>query len=251
MIISGNDTIGIADLKTHLMRSFQMKDLGALTYFLGLEISRGKEGIRVNQTKYADDLIGTTRLQDAKTFDTPLELNVKISKDDGCLLEDPTLFRRLVWSLLYLTMTRPDISHAVHTVSQFVNNPHKPHLAAVYRFLRYLKGTQNRGLFYPSKTSLRLQAYAMQIGLVVSILVAPPQAGVCFLDTPSSHGNAKSKLHYPNLQRRLNIVLCLQQAVKLFGSVAYSVSLEFLSPPQLLSMLTTQVPSGLLKYSLP
>ena len=133
-----------------------MKDLGALTYFLGLGISRGKEGIRVNQTKYADDLIGTTRLQDAKTFDTPLELNVKISKDDGCPLEDPTVFRRLVGSLLYLTMTRPDISHAIHTMSQFVSNPYKPHLAAVYRILRYLEGTRNRGLFYPSKASLKL-----------------------------------------------------------------------------------------------
>ena len=58
-------------------------------------------------------LIGTSRLKDAKTFDTPLELNVKISKDDGCPLEDPTVFRRLVGSLLYLTMTLPDISHAV------------------------------------------------------------------------------------------------------------------------------------------
>ena len=84
---------------------------------------------------YKNDKLRTARLQDAKTFDTPLKLNVKIIKDDGCPLEDPTLFRCLVRSLLYLTMNRPDISHAVHTVSQFVSNPHKPHLAAVYRIL--------------------------------------------------------------------------------------------------------------------
>ena len=57
MIISGNNTVGIAYLKIHLMHAHQMKDLGSLTYFLGLEISRSKEGSRVNQTKYADDLI--------------------------------------------------------------------------------------------------------------------------------------------------------------------------------------------------
>ena len=65
------------------------------------------------QTKYANDLVKSARLGDAKTFATPIELNVKFSKDGGPPLQDPTLFRRLVGSLLYSTMTRPDISHAV------------------------------------------------------------------------------------------------------------------------------------------
>eukprot|EP00268_Persea_americana_P063207 TRINITY_DN8175_c0_g1_i5.p2 TRINITY_DN8175_c0_g1~~TRINITY_DN8175_c0_g1_i5.p2 ORF type:complete len:139 (-),score=7.17 TRINITY_DN8175_c0_g1_i5:1892-2308(-) len=138
------------------MRTFKMKDPGFLTYFLGLEVSWSKAGIRVNQIKYADDLIKFARLNDAKSFDTPLELNIKISKNDGCPLEGPTIFRRLVCSLLYVTMTRPDISHAMHTVSQFVSNPHRLHLLAVYRILRYLKGTRDHGLFYPLASSLQL-----------------------------------------------------------------------------------------------
>ena len=124
MIICGNDAKGISNLKSHLMSTF-MKDLGSLTYFLGLEVSRSKAGIWVNQTKYADDLIKSARLNDAKSFNTPFELNVKINKDDGSLLEDPTIFRWLVGSLLYLTMIRLDISHALHTVSKYVSNPHK------------------------------------------------------------------------------------------------------------------------------
>ena len=76
------------------------------------------------------------------------------------ILPNPTIFRRLVGSLLYLTMTRPDISHAVQAVSQFISHPHKPHLQAVYRILRYVKGTRDRGLFYPSTSSLQLTAYA-------------------------------------------------------------------------------------------
>eukprot|EP00268_Persea_americana_P044937 TRINITY_DN4553_c2_g1_i10.p1 TRINITY_DN4553_c2_g1~~TRINITY_DN4553_c2_g1_i10.p1 ORF type:complete len:308 (+),score=35.45 TRINITY_DN4553_c2_g1_i10:1732-2655(+) len=128
MIISGNDHDGIDELKTHLMSTFKMKDLGSLTYFLGLEVQQNKDGIQITQSKYVDDLIHSARLGDAKTFATPIELNVKLSKDDGHPLPDPTIFRRLVGSLLYLTMTRPDISHAVQAVSQFIGHPHKPHL---------------------------------------------------------------------------------------------------------------------------
>lgn len=78
MILSGNDAIGIKELKTHLMRTFKMKDLGPQTYFLGLEISRTKEGIGVNQRKYAEDLLASARLTNARHCGTPLELNVKL-----------------------------------------------------------------------------------------------------------------------------------------------------------------------------
>lgn len=74
-------------------------------------------------------------------FDTPLKLNVKINEDDSCPLENLTVFKRLVGSLLYLTMTRVDISHAVHIVSHFISNPHKLHLVEVHRILRYIKDT--------------------------------------------------------------------------------------------------------------
>ena len=137
-----------------------MKDLDPLTHFLRLEFVRNKSGIRVLQRKYATDLITSARLDDAHTFDTPLELNNKISSDDGTPLDDPSVFRQIVGSLLYLTMIQPDISHAVHTVSQFVSNPHKPHLAAALRILRYVKGTLHHGLFFPADTSLQLSTYA-------------------------------------------------------------------------------------------
>ena len=92
-----------------------------------------------------------------RTTDTPLELNLKLQKDDSSPLSDATLYRRLVGSLMYLTMTRPDIAYAVQVVSQFVSNPHKNHLSAVHRLLRYVKGTMSRGLFYSSTSSLSLQ----------------------------------------------------------------------------------------------
>lgn len=115
MIISGNDEIGITELKNHLLSTFKMKDLGHLTYFLGLEISRSDAGIRINQCKYAVYLLSFARLTDAKSFDTLLERNVRISQDAGPPFSDPSLFRRLVGNLHYLTLTRLEISHAIHT----------------------------------------------------------------------------------------------------------------------------------------
>ena len=72
MIISGNDTASITYLKHHLTCHFIMKDLGPLTYFLGLEFVCNKSGIRVLQHKYETDLITSARLDDAHTFDMPL-----------------------------------------------------------------------------------------------------------------------------------------------------------------------------------
>ena len=113
MIFSGNDVTGIIALKSYLMHYFKMKDLGHLTYFLGLEISCTQNGIRIKQKKYAEDLLFLAHLTDCKIFDTPLELNSKLRGEEGDHLPDPTIYRRLVGSLIYLTMTRPYISYAV------------------------------------------------------------------------------------------------------------------------------------------
>uniref|UniRef100_A0A2N9EMC6 Reverse transcriptase Ty1/copia-type domain-containing protein n=1 Tax=Fagus sylvatica TaxID=28930 RepID=A0A2N9EMC6_FAGSY len=131
MIITGDDVQGIQDLKRFLGQHFEMKDLGPLSYFLGLEIA-----------------------------DTPIEYNNRLNTHDGEPLPDATLYRQLVGSLVYLTVTRPDISYAVHIVSQFMAAPRSLHYAAVLRILRYLKGTLFHGLHFSSQSSLTLQAYS-------------------------------------------------------------------------------------------
>jgi hypothetical protein len=160
MIITGDDTKGIADLKLSLSQKFEMKDLGQLNYFFGLEVNYDPDGYYLSQTKYASDLISRSGISDNNIATSPMEENWEQDISDGEPLQDPTLYRQLVGSLIYLTVTRPDIAYAVHRVSQFMSSPRSVHFAAVLRILRYVKGTIFHGLFYSSSTPLHLSAYS-------------------------------------------------------------------------------------------
>ena len=90
-----------------------MKDLGDLSYFLGLEITHSTDGLYITQAKYASDLLSRARLIDNKTVDTPIELNAHLTpsgRGGGKPLSNPSLYRRLVGSLVYLIVTHLDIS---------------------------------------------------------------------------------------------------------------------------------------------
>uniref|UniRef100_A0A2N9IW51 Integrase catalytic domain-containing protein n=1 Tax=Fagus sylvatica TaxID=28930 RepID=A0A2N9IW51_FAGSY len=160
MIITGDDVQGIQDLKRFLGQHFEMKDLGHLSYFLGLEVSSSSNGYYLTQAKYTSDLISRAGITDSKIIDTPIEYNNRLNTHDREPLPDATLYRQLVGSLVYLTVTRLDISYAVHIVSQFMAAPRSLHYAAVLRILRYLKGTLFHGLHFSSQSSLTLQAYS-------------------------------------------------------------------------------------------
>jgi hypothetical protein len=81
-----------------------------ISHFLGLEVHSRDHGLFLNQHKYIQDLIELAGLKDATVVDTPMEVNVKYRRDEGELLLDPFLYWQLVGSLIYLTITRPDIS---------------------------------------------------------------------------------------------------------------------------------------------
>jgi hypothetical protein len=160
MIITGDDVQGIQDLKHFLGQHFEMKDLDPLSYFLGFEVSSSSDGYYLTQAKYTSDLISRAGIMDSKIVDTPIEYNNRLNTHDGEPLPDATLYRQLVRSLFYLTVTRPDISYAVHIVSQFMAVSRSLHYAVVLRILRYLKGTLFHGLHFSSQSSLTLQAYS-------------------------------------------------------------------------------------------
>lgn len=105
-----------------------MKCLGSFTYFLGLKVHTKPSGIFLNQHKYTQDLITLAGLQDTSSVDTSLQVNVKYRHEDGDPPPDPTVFRRLVRSLNYLTITRLHISFAIQQISQFMQSPRHLHL---------------------------------------------------------------------------------------------------------------------------
>lgn len=160
MIITGDDQATIASLQHHLQQQFEMKDLGPLRYFLGLEIARSPRGILVSQQKYTSEILVEAALSDSRSVDTPFEQNLHLSASDGTLLPDASRYRRIVGMLVYLTITRPDIAYAVSIVSQYVEAPRSSHYVAVLRILRYLRGTAKRSLFLPSTSTLVLRAYS-------------------------------------------------------------------------------------------
>ena len=159
MIITGDDHQFIDFVKKRLHEQFLMTDLGSLRYFLGLEIISSPEGICLSQEKYIQDLLTRACLTDQRTADTPMELGLHLHPGEGEPLADPTRYRHLVGSLVYLGITRPDISYVVHILSQFVSAPTQLHYSHLLRVLRYLRGTVTRRLFFSSFSSLQLEAY--------------------------------------------------------------------------------------------
>lgn len=79
-----------------------MKDLGSLKYFLGLEVARSEKGISLCQRKYALEVVNDVRMLGCKPIKTPMEVNLKLSKDDGGFLHDAGMYRTLIGRLLFL-----------------------------------------------------------------------------------------------------------------------------------------------------
>ncbi|XP_038902303.1 secreted RxLR effector protein 161-like [Benincasa hispida] len=117
-----------------------MKDLGSLIYFFSLEVSLSSASYSLSQVKYASDLLVHSSITNSATVPTPLDPNVRLTIFDGNPLEDVSLYRQLVGSLIYLIVTHPDIAYTIHIVSQLMVALQTIHFTNVLRILRYVKG---------------------------------------------------------------------------------------------------------------
>ncbi|KAK1647264.1 hypothetical protein QYE76_065069 [Lolium multiflorum] len=114
-----------------------MNDLGSFRYILRIEASSISDGFYISQEKYIQDLLTRAILGDEHTIETPMEVNVHLRATDGDPLSDPTHYRHLVGSLVYLAVTRPNISYHVHILSQFMSAPTTVHYSHLLRVLRH------------------------------------------------------------------------------------------------------------------
>ncbi|CAJ2656182.1 unnamed protein product [Trifolium pratense] len=153
IVLTGDNIVEMARVKEKLALDFEIKDLGSMRYFLGMEVARSKDGIVVSQQKYILDLLKETGMSGCRPADTPMDPNAKLW-EEGSVPVDTGRYQRLVGKLIYLSHTRPDIAFSVSVVSQFMHSPFEEHLEAVYRILRYLKANPGKGLFF-KKTNER------------------------------------------------------------------------------------------------
>lgn len=153
-----------------LHATFHIKDLGAPKYFIGIEIeiARSNEGISLSQRKFILEIISEASLSGCKPAVIPIKQNTKlttadydkgISQDDDPVLNDSSSYQRLVGKLIYLTMTRPDISYAVQTLSQFMHQPKRSHLDVALKVMKYLKKCPGLRILLSKKCDMRMTAY--------------------------------------------------------------------------------------------
>ncbi|KAL0285391.1 UNVERIFIED_CONTAM: hypothetical protein Sangu_2781600, partial [Sesamum angustifolium] len=135
VLVAGPSQEEITNIKKYLDGLFTIKELGATKYFLGLEIARSDKGLTLTQTKYIKDIIVDTGLSNAKTTKTPLPPGIKFSTTAGNQLLNPESYRRLNGRLLYLSFSRPDISHATQQLSQYMQAPRQQHWNAALHLI--------------------------------------------------------------------------------------------------------------------
>lgn len=144
MIITGDDNDEISSIRDVLSVRFDMKSLGEVRCFLGLEVQKS-DGVFVSQKGYAASLLNRFRMGESKAIATTMQPCLNLRKEEGKFLNDATSFRQLVGSLLYLTITRPDIAYSVGVVAQLMDKPCERHFIAAKRILQYIKGTRDSG----------------------------------------------------------------------------------------------------------
>ncbi|KAK0605807.1 hypothetical protein LWI29_030936 [Acer saccharum] len=160
IIVTGSSDLKVRQFIATLAQRFSLKDLGPISYFLGVEATATSRGLFLSQQKYIRDLLTKTNMLDSNPVSTPLSATESLKLADGSSLTDATQYRQVVGSLQYLSLTRPDVSFAVNKLSQFMHRPTTTHWNAVKRVLRYLKGSQYHGLLIHRKSPSHLHAFA-------------------------------------------------------------------------------------------
>ncbi|GJV40667.1 retrovirus-related pol polyprotein from transposon TNT 1-94 [Tanacetum coccineum] len=137
-----------------------MSMMGKISFFLGLQIFQNPRGIFINQSKYALESLKKYDFDSCDPVDTPMVEKSKLDKDKEGKAVDLSHYHGMIGTFLYLTASRPNLQFAICMCARYQARPTEKHLLAVKRVFRYLKGTVNRGLWYPKDSSIALTAFA-------------------------------------------------------------------------------------------
>lgn len=159
LLFTGDDEELLDEFKQSMKKEFDMTGLGKMRYFLGIEVLQQEDGIFICQRKYAAEVIERFGMQSSNSVSNPMVPGQKIVRDEGGVKVDPTQYKQMVGSLMYLIATRPDLMFVVSLISRFMANPTHLHFAAVKRIIRYLKGTMEHKIWYKREGETGLVGY--------------------------------------------------------------------------------------------
>jgi hypothetical protein len=142
-----------------LLSEFAVKDMGALRFFLGIDVRRTKAGFYLSQERYAEELLDRAGMSSCKPMSTPIDANGKLAAN-GEPIDDAQTYRSLAGALQYLTVTRPDLAFVVQQACLHMHDPRTPHLMLLKRILRYVRGTATLGLHIRASSELSVIAYS-------------------------------------------------------------------------------------------
>ncbi|GKC15714.1 putative RNA-directed DNA polymerase [Tanacetum coccineum] len=159
VIITRNCLNKIQEIKKQLDKEFNVKDLGPLKYFLGIEVAKTSDGLVLSHRKYTLDILKDSGKLGCKPSSFPIKQGLKLDKGENEPSINASQYRHLIGRVLYLQATRPDITYSVNVLSQFVADLKNNHLEAANRVLRYLKATPGQGILLSRAGDPILTAY--------------------------------------------------------------------------------------------
>jgi histone deacetylase 1/2 len=159
ILLTGNDPTFLRQFQQALSNRFSLKNLGTPSHFLGVEFVPTKNGMFLSQQHYIRDLLESTNMHDSKPVSTPMSTSCSLIAPTDTPVCDVTAYQKIIGSLQYLSLTRPDISFCVNRLSQYLATPTSLHLQAAKRVLLYLKGTITQGLHLTRDKAFNLTAF--------------------------------------------------------------------------------------------
>ena len=158
-MLAGSDSARLLETKKYLKRHFVTKNMRRPKCFLGIEVAHQKHSVLLSQRKYALDLLEEARLLECKPPTTPMNANVDLWFDDSHTLDDPGRYIRLIEKLIYLTVTRSDITFTVGVLSRFMHQLRETHWLTAIRVLPYIKSCLGKRLVYKKQEHVRISGY--------------------------------------------------------------------------------------------
>jgi hypothetical protein len=160
IVFGGSSHSLVARFADDMSKEFEMSMMGELQFFLGLQIKQAKEGTFLYRAKYTKDILKKFKMDDSEPLSTPMSTTIALDVGEDGEPVDQKEYQSMIGSLLYLTVTRPDIQFSVCLCTRFQASPRTSHRQAVKWISRYLRYTPELGLWYSTSSSLSLLVFS-------------------------------------------------------------------------------------------